>query len=48
MDDFEMRQTFNMGIGMALIIDAAHKDTVMNHLHAQGQQAYEIGIVIPR
>jgi phosphoribosylaminoimidazole synthetase len=45
-DNGEMRRTFNMGIGMALIVDVQHKAAVMNHLHAQGERAYEIGMVI--
>ncbi|ADQ15656.1 phosphoribosylformylglycinamidine cyclo-ligase [Halanaerobium hydrogeniformans] len=42
-DDFEMLRTFNMGIGMVLIIDPSDKKEIMSELKAQGESPYQIG-----
>lgn len=42
----EMYRTFNMGIGMVLIVDAAEAQAVREHLTAAGEAYYEIGKVI--
>jgi len=44
-DTQEMNRTFNMGIGMALIVPAAQADAVMSDLAAKGEKAYLIGKV---
>ncbi|OZA90568.1 MAG: phosphoribosylformylglycinamidine cyclo-ligase, partial [Burkholderiales bacterium 34-67-9] len=42
-DDFEMNRTFNNGIGMVLVVDAAAADAVAATLRAQGETVYAIG-----
>ncbi len=42
-DKKEMYRTFNMGIGMIMIVDAADADTVMKNLADRGEKAYIIG-----
>src|SRR5450830_907265 len=44
-DDFEMNRTFNNGIGMVLVIDAAHADACTATLRASGETVYEIGVI---
>lgn len=39
----DMARTFNCGIGMAVVVDAASKDAVMATLKAHGETVYEIG-----
>jgi phosphoribosylformylglycinamidine cyclo-ligase len=39
----EMARTFNCGIGMAVILDAAAKDEVSRHLEGAGETVFEIG-----
>lgn len=39
----EMQRTFNLGIGMALIVDPSQQDTVMNQLKNSPFEAYVIG-----
>ena len=41
----EMYRTFNMGIGMVIMVDAAEAEAVKAHLAAQGETCYEIGRV---
>lgn len=41
----DMRRTFNLGIGMALIVDAAKADQVIAQLNAAGEQAFKIGVL---
>ncbi len=43
----EALKTFNLGIGMALIVSAAQQDEVMEHLRAQGENPLLIGKVVP-
>ena len=47
-DDFEMNRTFNNGIGMVLVIDAAHAAACANTLRAAGESVYEIGEIAAR
>jgi phosphoribosylformylglycinamidine cyclo-ligase len=47
-DDFEMNRTFNNGIGMAVVIDAAHAAGCTQALRALGETVYEIGVIAPR
>ena len=41
----EMYKTFNMGIGMVIIIDKKIKNDVLNMLNNLGETAYEIGVI---
>lgn len=43
--DYDMFRTFNMGIGMILVIDAADTTEVIDHLQTLGEEAYVIGTV---
>lgn len=43
----EALKTFNMGVGMVLIVDADHAGDVMESLAESGEEAYRIGEVIP-
>lgn len=43
----EMYRTFNMGVGMVLVIDASEADAVRAHLKAAGEEFFELGKVIP-
>ncbi len=47
-DDFEMNRTFNNGIGMVVVIDAAHAQACAATLRAQGETVYTIGAIAPR
>ncbi len=42
----EALKTFNMGIGMVLVVDAAAAEDAMAQLKSQGEAAYEIGRVV--
>jgi phosphoribosylformylglycinamidine cyclo-ligase len=42
----EMYRTFNMGVGMVLVIDAAEADAVREHLRAAGEEFFELGKVV--
>jgi phosphoribosylformylglycinamidine cyclo-ligase len=43
--DFEMNRTFNNGIGMIVVIDAAHAQACAQALRDMGEQVYEIGVM---
>ena len=45
-DEKNMFNTFNMGIGMALIVDSEIADSVVEHLNKEREQAYIIGEVV--
>ena len=47
-DDFEMNRTFNNGIGMVVVIAAAHAQACAQALRALGETVYEIGVITPR
>jgi phosphoribosylformylglycinamidine cyclo-ligase len=47
-DDFEMNRTFNNGIGMVVVIAAAHSAACSATLRAAGEQVYEIGVIADR
>ncbi len=47
-DDIEMNRTFNNGIGMVVVIDAAHAEACAATLRAQGEQVYSIGVIAQR
>lgn len=43
--DFDMFRTFNMGIGMILIVDSVDSQAILEHLQTLGEEAYLIGEV---
>lgn len=43
----EMYRTFNMGIGMVLVVDPSEADAVREHLRAAGEVFYDLGYVVP-
>jgi phosphoribosylformylglycinamidine cyclo-ligase len=47
-DDIEMNRTFNNGIGMVVVIDAANAAACAATLRAAGETVYEIGVIAPR
>lgn len=44
-DDMEMNRTFNNGIGMIVVMDAAHAQTCAQVLRELGETVYEIGVM---
>jgi phosphoribosylformylglycinamidine cyclo-ligase len=44
-DDIEMNRTFNNGIGMVVVIDAASAPACAAHLAAAGEQVHVIGVI---
>jgi phosphoribosylformylglycinamidine cyclo-ligase len=42
-DDIEMNRTFNNGIGMVVVIDAASASACADSLRASGETVYAIG-----
>lgn len=42
----EMYRTFNMGVGMVLVVAADEADAVREHLRAAGEEFYELGQVV--
>jgi phosphoribosylformylglycinamidine cyclo-ligase len=47
-DDIEMNRTFNNGIGMVVVIDAAHAVACADTLREQGEQVFTIGKIAAR
>ena len=45
--DFEMNRTFNNGIGMVVVIDAANASACAATLREAGETVYEIGVIAP-
>jgi phosphoribosylformylglycinamidine cyclo-ligase len=43
--DHEMNRTFNNGIGMVVVVDAAHAQATAQNLRAAGEQVFEIGCI---
>jgi phosphoribosylformylglycinamidine cyclo-ligase len=44
-DDIEMNRTFNNGIGMVVVIDAAEADSCARTLRALGESVFAIGVI---
>ena len=47
LDETEALKTFNMGLGMVLIVDPAQADAVKETLESQGETVYRVGTVVP-
>ena len=47
-DDIEMNRTFNNGIGMVVVVDAANAEATAATLRAAGEQVYTIGTIAQR
>jgi phosphoribosylformylglycinamidine cyclo-ligase len=47
-DDIEMNRTFNNGIGMVVIIDAASAVACAATLRSLGESVFEIGVIAPK
>ena len=47
-DDHEMNRTFNNGIGMVVVVDAAQAAACADTLRAQGETVYKIGSIAAR
>jgi phosphoribosylformylglycinamidine cyclo-ligase len=47
-DDTEMNRTFNNGIGMVVVIDAAQAESCAATLRALGESVYTIGRIAPQ
>ena len=47
-DDIEMNRTFNNGIGMVVVVDAANAEATAATLRAAGEQVYAMGTIAPR
>ncbi len=45
-DERDMFNTFNMGVGMSLVVAAADADRALEVLHAQGEDAYILGEIV--
>jgi phosphoribosylformylglycinamidine cyclo-ligase len=46
-DDADMLRTFNLGVGMTLVVAADAVDGVITHLASQGHKSYPIGAIVP-
>jgi phosphoribosylformylglycinamidine cyclo-ligase len=46
--DHEMNRTFNNGIGMVVVVEAAHARATAATLRDGGETVYEIGVIAPR
>jgi phosphoribosylformylglycinamidine cyclo-ligase len=46
--DFEMNRTFNNGIGMVVVVDAANAAATAQHLREAGEKVFEIGVIAAR
>ncbi len=44
-DDYEMNRTFNNGIGMVVVVDAANAAATAKTLEAAGEKVFEIGVI---
>ncbi len=46
LDPADMMRTFNMGVGLALVVADEHRDSVINHLKQHDCHAYPIGTIV--
>jgi len=46
--DFEMRRTFNNGLGLIIVVKAEQTEEILNRLEAMGETAYHVGAVEKR
>ena len=46
--DFEMNRTFNNGIGMVVVVDAANAAATAHMLREAGEKVFEIGVIAAR
>jgi phosphoribosylformylglycinamidine cyclo-ligase len=46
-DDAEMRRTFNMGVGFALVVAPADAAAAAQRLEAAGERVFAIGEIVP-
>ena len=46
--DFEMNRTFNNGIGMVMVVDAANAAATAHMLSEAGEKVFEIGVIAAR
>lgn len=44
-EEIDMYNTFNMGIGMVMAVDAKEADSIISYLGEKGEKAYKIGVV---
>ena len=44
-DDIEMNRTFNNGIGMVVVVDAANAEATAATLRASGETVYTVGVI---
>ncbi len=47
-DDIEMNRTFNNGIGMVVVVDAANAEATAATLRSLGETVYTIGVIAPQ
>jgi phosphoribosylformylglycinamidine cyclo-ligase len=47
-DDTEMNRTFNNGIGMVVVVDAANAEATAANLRASGESVHTIGVIAPQ
>jgi phosphoribosylformylglycinamidine cyclo-ligase len=47
-DDIEMNRTFNNGIGMVVVVNAASAASVAQTLRDLGETVFEIGVITPQ
>jgi len=45
--DADMLRTFNLGVGMALVVSSSKLDVTMKSLEQSGCRAFEIGSIVP-
>ncbi|MCQ2489395.1 MAG: AIR synthase-related protein, partial [Clostridia bacterium] len=44
--EHDMFNTYNMGVGMTVVVDAADKDKALEVLKAEGEDAYVLGTIV--
>ena len=45
-EQFEMYRTFNCGVGMVLVVDAADADKTVERLNSLGEKAFTMGHIV--